>query len=321
MPDIVVPVTVDNFTRAESDLYMGNLVKVGCLGQFRHYREPTDIQHQLVIRLNRDTLYSSAVFDLDAGPATAALPDAGERFMSMQVIDEDHYTYGVFYDTDKHTITRKDIGTRYAVVLVRTLVDPTKPGDLQQVHVLQDALEANQPGGPGKFEIPNWDAASQKKIRNALFALAASTSAFRHAFGSKEQVDPVYHLLGTACGWGGNPDKDATYIGAAPDNNDGQKVYKLVVKDVPVDGFWSVSVYNAEGYFQPNPQNAYSVNNITAKKAADGSVVIQFGGSGDDPAVNYLPTTPGWNYTVRLYRPHKEILDGSWKFPDAQPVK
>jgi len=29
----------------------------------------------------------------------------------------------------------------------------------------------------------------------------------------------------------------------------------------------------------------------------------------------------GWNYIVRLYRPKKEILDGSWKFPDAKPVK
>ena len=38
-----------------------------------------------MIRLNRDTLYSSAVFDLDAGPVTITLPDAGKRFMSMLV--------------------------------------------------------------------------------------------------------------------------------------------------------------------------------------------------------------------------------------------
>jgi hypothetical protein len=30
---------------------------------------------------------------------------------------------------------------------------------------------------------------------------------------------------------------------------------------------------------------------------------------------------PGWNYVVRMYRPQKEILDGTWKFPEAQPVK
>lgn len=38
-------------------------------------------------------------------------------------------------------------------------------------------------------------------------------------------------------------------------------------------------------------------------------------------APNYLPIMPGWNYTVRLYRPRKELLDGVWKFPEAQPVQ
>ena len=47
--------------------------------------------------------------------------------------------------------------------------------------------------------------------------------------------------------------------------NDGKTIYKLTVKDVPVDGFWSISVYNAKGYYEPNPQNAYTLNNITAK--------------------------------------------------------
>ena len=315
-----VLVTVDNFPRAESDLYFGNSVKDGGFGKFNHIREPAQIEHQMVIRMNRDTLYSAAVFDLDAGPVTVILPDAGQHFMSVQVIDEDHYTHGVFYGAGKHNLTRSDIGTRYVLVGVRTLVDPANPDDIKQVHALQDAIMVEQPGGPGTFEVPNWDSASQKKIRDALLILGASTSGFKHAFGSKDQVDPVYHLIGSAMGWGGNPDKDATYLGVTPEKNDGTTVYKLTVKDVPVDGFWSVSVYNSDGYFQVNSQNAYSVNNITAKKNADGSVVIQFGGSGNDPTVNYLPIMPGWNYTVRLYRPRTEILDGTWKFPEAQPA-
>jgi hypothetical protein len=84
-----LPVTVENFTRAESDLYFSNIVKRGSLGRFHHDREPADIKNQTVIRLNRDTLYSSAVFDLNAGPVTITLPDTGKRFRSMQVINED----------------------------------------------------------------------------------------------------------------------------------------------------------------------------------------------------------------------------------------
>ena len=64
----------------------------------------------------------------------------------------------------------------------------------------------------------------------------------------------------------------------------------------------------------------YSFNNVTAKKDANGSVTIQFG-AGDGAAINCIPVTPGWNYWVRLYRPRKEILDSTWKFPHPQPVK
>ncbi len=71
----------------------------------------------------------------------------------------------------------------------------------------------------------------------------------------------------TATGWGLNPDKDAIYLNVTPSKNDGTTIYKLNVKDVPVDGFWSISLYNAEGYFGENDPNAYSLNNITAKKS------------------------------------------------------
>ena len=80
-------VTVDNFVRAESDLYFSAMVKDGGFGTFNHVREVAPLDNQNVIRLNRDTLYSSAVFDLDAGPVSITLPDAGKRFMSMQIIN------------------------------------------------------------------------------------------------------------------------------------------------------------------------------------------------------------------------------------------
>ncbi len=317
-----IPVTVDNFIRAESDMYFGGALKEsnGVLGKFSHRREPASIDNQTVIRLNRDTLYSSAVFDLDAGPATITLPEAGQRFRSMMIVNQDHYVPEVIYDAGAYTLDKAKVGTRYVTVAIRTLVNPSSADDLKQVHALQDAIKVEQPGGPGKFEVPNWDPVSQKKIRDALLVLGATIPDFKRAFGTKDQVDTVRHLIGTALGWGGNPDKDATYLNFTPAKNDGTTDYKVVVKDVPVEAFWSISVYNAEGYFEKNAEDSYSVNNLTAKKAADGSVTILFGGA-PDAAVNHIPITPGWNYTVRLYRPRKEILDGTWKFPEPQPVR
>jgi hypothetical protein len=313
-----VPVTVANFARAESDHYLAVNAKEAGLGKLSHRREPASIDNQTVIRLNRDTLYSFGVFDLAAGPVTVTLPNAGKRFMSLQIINEDHYVPFVAYDHKPHTLTEKNVGTRYVMVAIRTLVDPNDPKDVDAVHKLQDAIKVEQKA-PGKLELPNWDQASLKEIRDALLVLAKHTDSFSHAFGAKGQVDPIKHLIGTAAGWGGNPDKDATYIGGAVPKNDGKTVYKLRVKDVPVNAFWSVSVYNAAGYFEKNPYNAYSLNDITAKKDPDGAITIQFGGC-DGKIPNCLPIVPGWNYTVRLYRPRAEILDGKWKFPDPKPA-
>ena len=149
----------------------------GGFGKFHHNRTPTEIDHQMVIRMNRDTIYSAAVFDLDAGPVTITMPDAGKRFMSLQVISEDHYVPFVVYKPGPVTLSRDEVGTRYAMTAVRTLVDPADPKDLDQVHALQDAIKVDQKS-PGKFEVPSWDQASQKQVRDALLALAAHTGGF-----------------------------------------------------------------------------------------------------------------------------------------------
>ncbi len=313
-----VPVTVDNFVRAESDMYAAALVKAGGFGKLFHFREPAPIDNQTIIRFNRDTLYTTAVFDLDPGPVTITLPDAGKRFMTLQIINQDNYVPAVIYRSGAHTFTREQVGTRYMIMGIRTLVDPADPKDVEQVHALQDAIKVSQKS-PGRFEVPNWDQVSQKKVRAALLVLGSTIPDVKRAFGTREQVDPVRHLIGSALLWGGLPDKDATYLNVTPAKNDGATVYKLNVKNVPVDAFWSVSVYNAEGYFEKNQYNAYTLNNLTAKKSGDGSIAIQFGGC-DGKIPNCLPTVKGWNYTVRLYRPRAEILNSRWTFPPPQPL-
>jgi hypothetical protein len=314
-------VNVDNFKRAETDRYFGSFLKGSTLGKFAHRREPAAIDKQDVVRMNRDTLYSTALVDLAASPATVTLPEATGRFMAMQVINQDHFTVDVIYDPGAHSFTQEQVGTRYVAFLVRTFVDPADPSDVAKVHAVQDALSVTQ-SRTGTFEVPEWDTASLDAIRTALTALATANGGLDSArmFGRKDQVDPVQHLLGTAEGWGGNPLSAAFYSGVIPSRNDGRAIYRVTVKEVPVDGFWSISVYNKTGFYEKNARDMYSVNNVTARRSADGSVTVQFGGEPGEDAPNCIPITPGWNYLVRLYRPRKEILDGTWKFPEAQPV-
>lgn len=315
-----VPVTVDNFARAETDRYLvANAKDIGALGKFKHAREPVSIDKQTVIRMNRDTLYSFAVFDLVGGPVTLSLPDAGKRYMSMMVVDQDHYLPIVAYGTKPVTLTQQSVGTRYAFVAVRTLVDPNDPKDLDEVHKLQDAIKVSQ-RATGKLDLADWDDASLTDVRNALLTLAKHQTSYHGSFGARGQVDPIQHLIGTASGWGGIPEKDAMYPSFTPAKNDGKTVYILnVPKTVPVKAFWSLSVYNAKGFFEKNAYNAYSINNITAKKNDDGSVTVQFGGC-DGKIPNCLPIVEGWNYTARLYRPEQSIVSGKWKLPEATPL-
>ncbi len=311
-------VTVDNYNRAQTDIYFAGVVKNGGFGKFRHGRELAPPVQQGIVRPNRDTLYSFAILDLDAGPVTITLPDAGKRFMGMQLVNQDEYTRATYYGAGGHTLTREMIGSRYAIAVVRFLVNFSNEEDVGQVHALQDAIKFSQER-PGTFDIPDWDEASLKKVQAALLQLGTTVSDTRRMFGASEnEVNPVKHLIGSAMLWGGFPEKDALYLPITPARNDGSTIHKLRIGDVPVDGFWSLTVYNSQGYLQPNPYNAYSVNSITAKKSPDGSVAIQLGGC-DGKIENCLPITEGWNYTVRLFRPRAAIINGTWTFPLAQP--
>jgi len=73
-----VPVTVSNFVRAETDYYFGKTVKQDGFGKLSHTRQMVAIDKQDVVRMNRDTLYSSGVFDIKASPLTIILSRRGK---------------------------------------------------------------------------------------------------------------------------------------------------------------------------------------------------------------------------------------------------
>ena len=309
------PVTVDNFRRAETDHYFLAYASKGCFAKLCNEPGPAPVDKQNVVRMNRDTPYSVGIFDLTS-PLTITKPDTGKRFQSMQIINQDHYIPLVAYDAGTYVLTQEQAGTRYVAVLFRTFMDPNDAADVKAAHAAQGAIRVAQVQ-PGKFEVPEWDQQQRAKLSAALGSLMAFVPDSRRTFGKKDTVDPVRHLIGTAAGWGGNPVEDATYISGVVKQNDGKTPYLLTVRDVPVGGFWSVTVYNAKGLYEA-PENAISVNNVTGKRNADGSMTIRFGG--DPAADNYLRIMPGWNYTVRLYRPRPAILDGKWTFPEPTPV-
>jgi len=311
-------VNVLNYTRAETDMqFKAYAAKAGGIGKFMRLREPYSVEDQTTIRGNRDTLYSMGVFDL-VSPVTIVMPDSQGRFQSLLVIDQDEYNPVLKNGAGEVTLSIDTVGTRYAMALIRTFADPTDPEDMKKAHAMQDAIQIQQ-FSPGKLKLPDWDEASLVETRKQLNQLALKMKNYAEAFGRRGEVDPIQHLIGSAAGWGGNPQRGAMYFSFAPEKNDGKTAYTLSMpKDVPVEAFWSVTVYNKDGFFTPNDRNAYSFNSITSKRNADGTATIHFGG--DPRAANYLPITAGWNYVVRCYLPGWQIIEGNWTPPEAQPL-
>ena len=322
MSSVVVagePVNVLNYVRAESDMqFKGYAAKAGGVGKLLNFREVYSVENQTTIRGNRDTLYTFGVYDLTS-PVTIIKPESPDRFQSLLVIDQDEYNPVLKNGPGKVTLSVNNVGTRYAMLVFRTFCDPNSPEDMKKAHALQDAIKIEQ-ASPGKLELPDWDEASHVATRKVLNGLASKLDGFPHAFGPRGGVDPTQHLLGAAFGWGGNPQRGAMYFNVTPKKNDGKTAYSLTMpKEVPVQAFWSITVYNKDGFFTPNDLNAYSFNSITAKRDADGTVTIHFGG--DAKSSNYLPITDGWNYIVRCYLPGWQIIEGNWTPPTPQLVE
>jgi hypothetical protein len=312
-------VTIDNFVRAESDHMIRANMKMGKLtvGKLTHSRQPTTPETQAVIRSNQDTLYSAVVLDLSK-PVTVTLPEIGGRYMSAHVINQDHYMF-VETKPGDYRLTEESVGSRFAIVWIRTFADVNDPDDIAEAHKAQDRIAVSG-GGQGPFEAPEWNTDQLAVIRKALSDVAALGFDSTYAFGRKDEVRPVDHLVGAAAGWAGLPSKASFYVIGSVDANDGSTPHAVTAKDVPVGAFWSITVYNKDGFLESNDLNRNSYNNVTAKKNDDSSVTIHFGGCGDG-RINCIPITPGWSYLIRMYEPRKEILDGSWTFPRIEPVK
>ncbi|MPW30803.1 DUF1254 domain-containing protein [Agarivorans sp. B2Z047] len=198
----VIPVNIGNYIRAETDIMIkANLVMFGDKkgGEIIHLRQPTPPEQQPVIRMNRDTIYSAIVIDLSS-PATITLPKVDWHYQSMMVTSQDHYTTA-FAKPGEYVLRKEDIGSRYAFVAFRTLVNGGVR-DLELAHKAQDAIVIDTPYIQSDLELPNWNKDQVEAIRSSINTIATLGFSAELAFGTPEQVEPIAHLIGIAAGWG-----------------------------------------------------------------------------------------------------------------------
>lgn len=232
--------------------------------------------------------------------------------------NEDQYVKLSTTRPGRHTITQEQAGTRSIGVNFRTFIDQNDPVDVARVQEIQNQIVVEQ-ASAGSFEIPVWDAQSYRRVDAAFRTLCYTMNDWSNAFGDVDDVDPVEFYVASASGWTGIPEPtEVLILQGAPPQNDGKMPHTLTVREVPVYGFWSVTVYDRDLAIVKNAHDAYGVNSVTGKPNDDGSVTIHFGGDPDQP--NFIHTPEGWRYLVRLYGTREAIIDGTCQFPRPEPV-
>lgn len=310
-------VDFNNYAQIQSSTQIIDYQKLAAgINSWYHNSSPVPIDKQSTIRMNRDTLYSMAIIDLSEG-ASITLPDVGKRYISLAIQNEYGYTTNVYYGGGTYILDKKDVGSDYAMAFVRILIDAKNEEDVQIANSLQTqyrvSAKSNKP-----FQPIDFDKHSFEQTHNALLGLFKIAKGTYSMFGNVDEVDPIYFLVGTAGGFGGLPEQHAMYLNETPNTN--AEHLTLTMKDVPVGAFWSVTVYNKDGYLFNSEYGSPSINSIVAEQNEDGSYTINF-----VKAIKGLPNSlaieDGWNYVIRLYQPGEEILSGSWKRPALQVVK
>jgi len=316
----ITKVTDENYALAETQVIFTDYVKkiakateTDGVGIFIHNKKGADPKDRTVMRINFDTIYSFIVLDLKE-PATLVMPETDGRYQSAWFITEEHFNPMSLSKAGTYTVTEKEMGSRYIMIVIRTQANVEDPKDMTIASALQEKLEIHQKDKGSYQASDSWNMdeimAMRTKYQNIVQDKNLTTDDF---FGPKGKRSLELQNAGTSFGWGGFTKEQAAYPAYFPTTAAPQT---LTLRDVPVHAFWSITVYDKGGYPQTS---TYNINSQFAKKNRDGSITIHFGG--DASADNYMETFKGWSFILRMYQPKKAYFNGSWKKPELKLVK
>ena len=312
-------VTEENYDLAETQGIFESYVKkiadatgTNGVGVFWHVKTGADPKDKTIPRINFDTIYSWSIIDFTED-LTLTMPETNGRYQSAWFIDEEHYNPMALNDAGEYTITKEDIGTRYAMIGIRTQANTADPADLAEAGKLQEKLKLSQKDRGSYVPSYKWNHEEVLKMRAHFEQVIKDKNITSEVmFGKRGTMTDEQHNAGTAGGWGGFEKEQAVYPLYYPTSTEHQT---LTLKDVPAGAFWSVTVYDDGGFAQTD---TYNINSQFAVKNEDGSVTINFGG--DKNADNYMETFEGWTITLRIYRPQEAYFNGEWKKPELKIV-
>ena len=306
--------------------------------------ELTKAGEDKVVRMNNDTYYSGGFIYLINGPVklSATFSDP-TRFYSFQLVDEKNCNflnvinperdYYVYYDKKPEGIKEEQlIKAPSLIVAVITRVEVKDKNNAKDVETAKQVFNGLSISGPEIKEFPKLDLLSgfEDSVANRANQLMDSVFAnvpFIELVASPEQVpDEISYLklaAGTKGGWGGPLASHSSYQMMFFDNLDneldGSKgTYTITTEEPKVDAFWSVTAYDSErgGFFHPNKNNLYHINNTSAIRNSDGTITFIFKSNCEEGDINCLEVPSGkFDLAVRYYLPQEALISGEWTMP------
>ncbi len=299
-------VTQDNFPQAYTNMRMASILsKTGGVNKFFTMPvPPSDPAKQFVVRMNRDTPYSLSIIDMSSDDVYVTVPET-EKYVTIQIVDENHETQPMIYGSGRHKITAK---TDFAFVIVRTL-----DGDIRNNLVIEA-------GSAKPFKVKKWDMESFKAVDKAGNIDFGDGYDQSKAFGNKESGQTAYmNYVGAAGGWGGAMVEDNIYQTSQYFDVDG--CYEMTFADPKDKYFWSATVYNSDGRMFNDKANISSEMDV--EKNADGTITLHFGCEGQPNNIPIVEgnTTGKFNVVLRHYGPSEMVSNGDEGYDPTKLIR
>ncbi|GAA1511369.1 hypothetical protein BJ978_000976 [Agromyces terreus] len=314
---MAITVTPETYIRAEVEgrFALFQQRAGGKINEFYLISRPVPTDEQPVVRMNRDTLYGGGVIDTAEGARVYVPEVADGRYVSLMVIDHDHYTVDVFHEPGWHDI---DSPTRYCVAVPRVELHDMRDED-EIAHVLEVLHQFKIEAKSAENFVPaDWDYDSMFALRAQYEQQFRTYTQYPSGWmGRRGEVDEATRHLAVAGAWGLFPEQEAVYINYTGPV-DASKAYVATYSVPPCDAFWSIAVYGDDAFFHVD--NA-TLSPETTQYNDDGTFTVYFGSTdivGDKP--NRLDITEGWNFLFRVYQPAASVLAREYTLPDVAEV-
>ncbi|MEW9918466.1 DUF1214 domain-containing protein [Marimonas sp. MJW-29] len=312
--------TAKEYIQAESRAFFADFIGRVGLNTFYHFPGVASAEDRFVVSPNNDTVYSVAVVNVTEG-FTLELPETGDRFVSVHIVDENHMSPFYLYGGGTREFTADQFETEYVAVGIRTGTDASE----EDVRFIKEELHPNYAitGASNVDEMPRPDLDVLARVRSALVAEYGKLSTTSGAMQPRTELveDWEFFTYVTAGAWGLSADENAMYAPYALPEAIGGKCYTATYPPVPVKAFFSITVYGAEKYLMSNVDNIVS-SNRGVETNDDGSFTVAFGGEEcRELAPNYVYTPDdGWSLLLRAYRPEVEEFQ-AYEMPELTPVE